>query len=137
MIHLNRHLDRCPLLAVPVLLAALWLQVAQPLLLAGHVASCQADEGCASGCSHDAGQLAAELLLVPSRDDAAAAAHRHDGLHCVLCRVLQLAGKAVATEAGLAAGNDLLALSAAVAAVQDRATTADLTAHGPRAPPSC
>lgn len=131
---LTRSLGRNRFTAMLALLAALWLQVAQPLLLAGHLASCDAAHGCAHGCSHE---TPVEPALAAADDGAAAPGHRHDDLHCVLCRTLQLLGKALSLDADIAAGGGLLASAAAVPTASGHPFSVPLSVGGPRAPPTC
>jgi hypothetical protein len=134
MTRIHRQLRGGSLLAMLLLVTAGWLQVAHPLLLAGHLAACADAEGCRGGCRHPAGE---ELAFTLPMDGSAPAEHRHDPLHCVLCRTLQLAGKAVAAEAGTDIGLHRPAAADQAVPAPDRAATRFLDAGGPRGPPSC
>lgn len=145
MSRLDRHLRRFPLLAVPVLLVALWLQISHPLLLTGHLATCAVTTACGGTCSHVDHQQAdlrsahhrAQPASDTPRDDGGTDASGHDGVHCVLCRVLQIAGKALAAVSATDLASTPLVDRAPPATALDRAPIVDLAAHGPRAPPSC
>lgn len=137
MFRLDRHSRHSPLLAAPVLLAAIWLQISQPLLLTGHLATCAATTACGGSCHHgDQHQAALPASDMPS-GDAANDPGGHDGMHCVLCRVLQFAGKALPTASVSDLGSTPLVDRAPPPTVCDRASNDTLDALGPRAPPSC
>ena len=131
---MTRSLGRNRFTAMLALLAALWLQVAQPLLLAGHLASCDAAHGCAHGCSHE---VPGGPALAAAGDGDPAPEHHHDDLHCVLCRTLQLLGRALTNDATTSAGVGLLAGAAPIAEPSDHPFSVPLSVGGPRAPPSC
>jgi hypothetical protein len=130
-----RRYDRVsPRLAAFLLIVALWLQVAQPLLLAGHLAACATDPACGGACRHPAG---ADPAFAVTAADAAAGAPGHDALHCVLCRALQFAGKGLTVETAAACGPGSPAAADRPLFASLPAAGPHLADCGPRAPPSC
>lgn len=133
--HPIRRIRRTSPLPVAALLGlALWLQVAQPLLLAGHLATCATDPVCAGACRHPAGE---DPVLAAAAEAPAAGEHGHDVSHCVLCRTLQLAGKGLTVDAAPVRGGDLAAGSDLPHGPTAPVAAPILSACGPRAPPSC
>lgn len=137
MSRLDRHFRHSPLLAVPVLLAAIWLQISHPVLLTGHLATCATTTACGGSCHHDDQPQAALPASDTPRGDGGTDPGSHDGVHCVLCRVLQFAGKALPAASASDLGSTPLVDRAFPATVCDRASIDALDAHGPRAPPPC
>lgn len=128
-----------------MLLAAIWSLFFQPLLLAGHLSRCDTTTDCGGSCHRDdplavegrAAHRAALPVDDASRDDDAAAASGHNGVHCVFCRVLLLAGKGLAAAVAIdLSGTPLVARALPtddLEGVADRGHAA----QAPRAPPSC